>query len=496
MAWVEYDSQDLAFLTTQVENLFIDEYMGKAPGDYVKVYLYGLRLCQAPGMDAPSLAEVARQLDLTPEAVSDAFAYWARRGLVEVTSKQPLAVRYRSIQQVFSRGNPTAALYPYAELKTRLESLLQGQLLNPQDLEKVLDWVEVLGFSQDAAVLLVEYCLDLFRDRGRKRASFAYMDKVAQEWAQKGLTEASRARAYVQRQNADARGARAVLDRMGLTGRAPTDGEIASFHRWTAEWGLAPEAILQACDRMTASRPNFRYLDRMLASLRQAGAATGQEAAVHYATEAQTQQELGLLQHSLGVPVTGSPEAGRLLASWHELGFSTAAMGRIAATLVKEKAGAPTLDDLDAVLQRFAKGGLVSDEAVAQYLSDVEEARQAMGELVAGWGEHRAATAAERRAYLAWRRQGDDPGLIALAAGYAQNAQGNRLSFMERVLSDWRAKGIRDVAAGRAEHDSRRASSPLARPAATPGVHFAVENAPPADEDLYFDFGESEGGGA
>ena len=43
MAWVEYDSQDLAFLTTQVENLFIDEYMGKAPGDYVKVYLYGLR---------------------------------------------------------------------------------------------------------------------------------------------------------------------------------------------------------------------------------------------------------------------------------------------------------------------------------------------------------------------------------------------------------------------------------------------------------------------
>ena len=87
-------------------------------------------------------------------------------------------------------------------------------------------------------------------------------------------------------------------------------------------------------------------------------------------------------------------------------------------------------------------------------------------------------------------------GLIALAAGYAQNAQGNRLSFMERVLSDWRAKGIRDVAAGRAEHDSRRTTSPLARPAAAPGVHFAVENAPPADEDLYFDFGESEGGGA
>ena len=34
--------KDFYLLTTDVENIFINEYMTAAPGDYVKVYLYGL----------------------------------------------------------------------------------------------------------------------------------------------------------------------------------------------------------------------------------------------------------------------------------------------------------------------------------------------------------------------------------------------------------------------------------------------------------------------
>lgn len=367
--------------------------------------------------------------------------------------------------------------------------------MNPQDHEKVFDWVEVLGLSQDTVVLLVQYVLELFQERGRKRVSFAYLDKVAQEWAQKGLTQADRARAYVQRQNADSRGARAVLQRMGIADRAPTDGETATYHKWVVEWRLSPEAILQACDRMTASRPNFRYLDRMLSSLHEAGITSLADTAAHYQSESATQEELGLLLRSLGLPVTHTAAAESLFADWKALGFSTASMGRIAATVVKEKTGAPTLEDLDTTLRRFARDGIASEEAVQDYLTQVEDARQAMSELVDGWGEHRSATSAERRAYMGWRRQGDDPGLIALAAGYAHTAQGNRLAFMDRILSDWRSKGVRDVAAGQAEHDSRRASSPLTRAQPTvPGVHFAGEDAPVANEDLYFDF--EEGGSA
>ena len=38
--------KDFYLLATDVENIFINEYMPVAPGDFVKVYLYGLLYSQ------------------------------------------------------------------------------------------------------------------------------------------------------------------------------------------------------------------------------------------------------------------------------------------------------------------------------------------------------------------------------------------------------------------------------------------------------------------
>ena len=43
------------YLATPVENLFIEEFMVKAPGEFVKVYLYGLRFAMYP-MEGVSLS--------------------------------------------------------------------------------------------------------------------------------------------------------------------------------------------------------------------------------------------------------------------------------------------------------------------------------------------------------------------------------------------------------------------------------------------------------
>ena len=48
MAMCSFADRFSMFDVTPVENLFIEEYMLRAPGDYVKVYIYGLRLCYHP----------------------------------------------------------------------------------------------------------------------------------------------------------------------------------------------------------------------------------------------------------------------------------------------------------------------------------------------------------------------------------------------------------------------------------------------------------------
>lgn len=75
--------RDIYLLTTEVENIFINEYMPQAPGDYVKVYLYGL-LYSGNG-EAMTEKQMSRQLGMPGEKIDQAWAYWERQGLVSRT---------------------------------------------------------------------------------------------------------------------------------------------------------------------------------------------------------------------------------------------------------------------------------------------------------------------------------------------------------------------------------------------------------------------------
>ena len=82
-AWrfCSFDDSAALFDSTPVENMFITEYMLRAPGDFVKVYLYALMLCYHP-TPRMSLSSMAKDLDMQEEDVDRAFKYWARDGLV------------------------------------------------------------------------------------------------------------------------------------------------------------------------------------------------------------------------------------------------------------------------------------------------------------------------------------------------------------------------------------------------------------------------------
>ncbi len=73
---------------TNVNNLFILENMPSAPGDYVKVYLYGLMACKYPAL-CDSLDKMSEVLHIDVQTIKNAFSYWEREGLVERLSDNP-----------------------------------------------------------------------------------------------------------------------------------------------------------------------------------------------------------------------------------------------------------------------------------------------------------------------------------------------------------------------------------------------------------------------
>ena len=71
--------------------------MPAADGFAVKVYLYGLYLCQSADSDftVRSMAEV---LKTTPEKIAEAFAVWEDYDLVEILSRDPFVVSYLPVR--------------------------------------------------------------------------------------------------------------------------------------------------------------------------------------------------------------------------------------------------------------------------------------------------------------------------------------------------------------------------------------------------------------
>ena len=63
---------------TAVSNTFIDEYMGTASGEYVKVYLYHLRHAG----ESVEIPDIADALNHTEADVRRALAYWERAGVL------------------------------------------------------------------------------------------------------------------------------------------------------------------------------------------------------------------------------------------------------------------------------------------------------------------------------------------------------------------------------------------------------------------------------
>lgn len=76
-------SSDIATSFTTVSDIFIDQYMPKANGEFVKVYLYLLR-ATGSGAGIATISEIADHFSNTEADIIRAINYWASEGILQV----------------------------------------------------------------------------------------------------------------------------------------------------------------------------------------------------------------------------------------------------------------------------------------------------------------------------------------------------------------------------------------------------------------------------
>ena len=148
------------FDVTPLENLFIEEYMLRAPGDFVKVYIYGLRLCYHPVEDA-TVPAISRALGLEEKTVLDAFAYWERVGVLRRIADNPPAYSFFNLKEAMLTGKAEGDI-PKADrdFNIALQDLFGTRLLQAQDYERVYKIMEEMGFAPEVVLMLVKLCIE------------------------------------------------------------------------------------------------------------------------------------------------------------------------------------------------------------------------------------------------------------------------------------------------------------------------------------------------
>lgn len=307
-------SSDIATSFTTVSDIFIDQYMPKANGEFVKVYLYLLR-ATGSGAGIATISEIADHFSNTEADIVRALNYWASEGILQVQtgadgqitginlcslavsgiqsaqsniqsavadntaqniSTANIQMQDSVVEKLKSQATDKPALsqkeYTLDEIKefrknpdiSELFFIIETYLkhtLSSTDTNMVLYWLDELHFSTDLVEYLVEYCIT------KGHSSLRYMNKVALGWADAGIKTVDQAKDDAA---AHSQIYYTVMKALGITGRNLVDSEVSLINKWVGEYGFDIELVKAACSKTISAiqKPSFEYTDSILANWR------------------------------------------------------------------------------------------------------------------------------------------------------------------------------------------------------------------------------------
>lgn len=290
---------------TTISNIFIDEYMPHANGDFVKAYLF-LQRCLSSGAEKHiSISGLADCLDNTEKDILRAIGYWEKMNLLSVQKdaqgnisniilktpehsyqykRRPDMTEDLNLDKASRTPEPSSVLpvEPAPSAPAALPnkndyllenmgdlsadkdfiflrdtiSVLMGRMPTPQDAQLLVYLIHGLKFSRDLIYYLYEYCISKNISRN------TYIESVAINWYEENIRTVEDAKKYSHRYSSTHK---AVKKAFGFS-RQLGEAEDALVQKWSVRFHMSDEMIKEACTRslMHTGTTSFDYADSIL----------------------------------------------------------------------------------------------------------------------------------------------------------------------------------------------------------------------------------------
>ncbi len=182
--------------TTPIENIFINNFLQIADGDYVKVYLYAFKTAYE-GREDGMLSEdiLAEHLGLDENKVLEAFEFWQDQGLVSIEEYDgEKSYTFISVRELFlgfqqpaeaqeevTLSNDDDISMTNKEMFDGIEKILETTL-TPNEIQRIIDFRTEFKLNRDLVVHGFTYS-----EKVSGKRNVNYVLTVLRNWALDGI---------------------------------------------------------------------------------------------------------------------------------------------------------------------------------------------------------------------------------------------------------------------------------------------------------------------
>lgn len=431
MGFCSYSREFSLSSYTNIENQFIQKYMASADGDAVKVYIFGLYLCQNVQSEY-TLEEAAHTLQMDPKRVADLFRFWEDFDLLEIVSKDPFSVRYFPAD--YAKGRPKRIrTEKYADFNKAVQSLMPKKMISSSEFMKYFSVMEEYAIKPEALLLIVRYCIDL---KGENIAQ-NYILQVARNFAAEGVTTVeqieNKLSDYVVRSGDLAR----ILRACG-SAKKPEPSDYQLLKKWTEEYGFDIDTIIYTASQF--KKGGLAKLDSVLGEL-YAGKKFGEAEIREYLARKEQVRELTLtIARELGVYCQViDTYTDNFVNGWLAAGYDDASLVNLAKYCFRRER--KSFEKMDELIRKLISLGVVSADSIVAYIEDEAREQTFAAEILRKAGLSRRVNNWDRDCLRNWRKWNFSDEMILKAAETAIG-KASPIPYITSVLSSWKARGI------------------------------------------------------
>ena len=420
---------------TTVDNLFITNYLPEAPNKYVDIYLFGLYLCSKCGQDN-NLDTMARVLGIDKEDILTAYTYWQELGLVHILQKNPCEVVYmpvRSDDVLLKKIKPQK----YQQFNKDIQGVLCERMISTNEYNEYYIFLETTFFEPKALVAVAKYCAE----KKGNDINYPYILKVARSLSDSGIKTVD---AVEQKLSTTVKYTDDIKLLFGALGtkRSIEYDDRRLFEKWTEGMGYDLETLRFVAKKY--KKASMEYLDRRIDAYYKMGLHSMADIAGYdknrdkmFEIAKQINKIIGVYYQSLDFIIED------YITPWLNKGFDESSLTLVAKYCFKQNVR--TIDGMDGVVQKFYQKGLTSQNAIAQYMTDLVSQDKQVKDVLQTAGLLRGVAQSDRNSYKTWTESWGMPHDLVLHVATLSNGATNQMAYINKVLADFKANGIDSV---------------------------------------------------